>query len=332
MRLSKGLEGFLVKLRAASGARPMSVESLEGRRLLAVTAGISGNDHASEGVAYALALSASPTAPTPTIDRWEVNWGDGSTTTYSGSPSSASHVYADGINTYTIRADVFASGTVGGTYSASTYATKAITVDDVAPTRSVSGDSTAYFYETFTLTRAYSDVTADPATSWTINWGDGTTSNVSGNPNYFTHTYEPTTLASRTITGSVTNKDGTFAFTDFKVDQAELGLKGDGSTTAGESTAAYGKIRAKDDGVPERGTWTVTFTLREADRESASFGKDAAGNWIYTKTFTLNSDNNWSESVNVTRKTALATDIHVDLTCTDPAMGSATATVHFNAQ
>src|SRR5262249_56080922 len=65
-----------------------------------------------------------------------VHWGDGSSTSVTGNPSgqTATHAYADGPNTYTITVDLTdEDGTFTGAGS------KAVTVDNVAPTIALSG-------------------------------------------------------------------------------------------------------------------------------------------------------------------------------------------------
>ena len=223
MNLSRGLESFLKHLRTkqrAAGEAPGSVEALELRRMLSVHAAATGPDHKDEtdNSNYTLHLSGSADGLTPNLDHWSVNWGDGTSTSYAASSSmDVQHSYLkDGTHAYNIAATLYA---VGGTYTASTYAGKTVTIDDVAPMRSLAIQNTGDFYaqETIlTLTRTYSDVTLDPATSWFIDWGDGSDPDhngyvgetFSGNPNTFLHQFD--TGGSYDISGSVTNKDGVF--------------------------------------------------------------------------------------------------------------------------
>ncbi len=79
------------------GARLQTVVNVE---ILAPTLTIEGPGQAAEGAIYTLALSNSlPEA----VDGWTVNWGDGHIQQISGSPDSATHVYADD-GQYLIRA------------------------------------------------------------------------------------------------------------------------------------------------------------------------------------------------------------------------------------
>src|SRR5262249_5100722 len=50
---------------------------------------------------------------------------------------------------------------------------------------------------------------ADTITQWVVNWGDGATETLTGNPSSASHVY--TTSGARTISATATNEDGTFA-------------------------------------------------------------------------------------------------------------------------
>jgi len=77
---------------------------VEGTFTVTVTGGeepaINGPSTTDEGDVYTLALNSGSVA----VTGWEINWGDGNTETIDGDPSSATHVYADGDNDYTITA------------------------------------------------------------------------------------------------------------------------------------------------------------------------------------------------------------------------------------
>src|SRR5262245_65319179 len=71
-----------------------------------------------------------------TVSAYVVHWGDGTTDSFSGSPSgqTASHTYVDGPNDYTIVVDLTDED---GTFS--NAGTKTVTVDNVAPTIALTG-------------------------------------------------------------------------------------------------------------------------------------------------------------------------------------------------
>src|SRR5207302_8264837 len=74
----------------------------------------------------------------------------------------------------------------------------------------LSGAATANPKVPYTLNLSAADASADPITGWTIQWGDGTSAVVAGNPNAVTHTYA---LVHRSyiVSAQATNGEGTFA-------------------------------------------------------------------------------------------------------------------------
>ena len=84
-----------------------------------------------------------------------------------------------------------------------------ITADNVAPTLTISGNSTVNEGALYTLTLSESDPGADTITSWTINWGDSIEV-VSGNPSSAAHTYADGDN-NYTISAEATDEDGTWA-------------------------------------------------------------------------------------------------------------------------
>src|SRR5207302_280320 len=95
------------------------------------------------------------------------------------------HTYADGPNICTISATAVISGTTYGSNSL------AVTVNAINPTVSISGASSINEGSLYTLTlnSTLDTVDADPITGWKINWQDGSTQDISGNPSSVTHTY-----------------------------------------------------------------------------------------------------------------------------------------------
>src|SRR4051794_20150789 len=92
-----------------------------------------GGEEVPEGATHTLAL-ASTDPGADTITSWTINWGDGNVQSILGNPNSAIHVYADGTVNYTISAT--ATDEDGTTNAGNTVA---ITVNNVAPTLSLSG-------------------------------------------------------------------------------------------------------------------------------------------------------------------------------------------------
>ena len=135
---------------------------------------------------------------------WEV--GNGS---YGGSVAADSQVVpasflADGAASYTIKARILDDD--GGF----TDYTTIISVNNVAPTLTISGAANVNEGAIYTLNLSSSDPGTDTITSWTINWGDGTQV-VTGNPSSVTHTYADGPN-SYTISATATDEDGTFGW------------------------------------------------------------------------------------------------------------------------
>src|SRR5262249_43173228 len=88
--------------------------------------------------------------------------------------------------------------------------TVAVTVNNVAPTLTLSGASAVEQGATYTLNLSSSDPGADTISSWTITWGDGSApQTVTGNPPSVTHVY--TDGPNRyTISATATDEDGTY--------------------------------------------------------------------------------------------------------------------------
>ena len=130
---------------------------------------ISGASNVDEGSTYTLNLSSSDPGD-DTITQWDIDWGDGSPIeTVVGDPSSATHVYADGDNTYMISATATDED---GTFSSNTIS---VNVDNVEPTPLViSGASMVAEGTLYTLNlSSAADPGDDMIMEWNINWGDG---------------------------------------------------------------------------------------------------------------------------------------------------------------
>ena len=63
---------------------------------------IAGDPSVNEGAIYTLSLSAGGDPGADTVSQWVIDWGDGTTQTVTGNPSSVTHVYADGAADYMI--------------------------------------------------------------------------------------------------------------------------------------------------------------------------------------------------------------------------------------
>ena len=111
----------------------------------------------------------------------------------------------DGPSTRTVYLRVTDGGGVTNTASAT------VQVNNAPPTLTLGGANTALALLPYTLTLNAADPGADTITGWVINWGDGVSQNVAGNPSSVTHTYGITFVGARTITATATDEDGTYA-------------------------------------------------------------------------------------------------------------------------
>jgi uncharacterized delta-60 repeat protein len=163
-----------------------------------------GATSASEGATYTLQLDAGNLG-SRTIDSWEIDWGDGNVDTYTTSPTQVTHVYADD-GYYVIGAsavlddETYVAGGQSGTH--------AVYVENAAPYLSISGGTSADTNSLYTLHLSSSDPGTDTIQYWTIDWGDGNTENVEGNPSSVQHYYASS--GNYSISATATDEDGTY--------------------------------------------------------------------------------------------------------------------------
>lgn len=84
-----------------------------------------------------------------------------------------------------------------------------LTVDNVAPTLTLSGTGAATAGAVYTLNLASTDPGDDTISGWTINWGDGEIDTINGNPASVTHTYANPGFTYN-VTAAATDGDGTW--------------------------------------------------------------------------------------------------------------------------
>jgi PKD repeat protein len=167
---------------------------------VAPTLTISGTSTVNEGATYTLNLGKTDPG-TDTLTQWVINWGDGTSSTLPGTATSATKVYTDNA-TRTITATATDED---GTYSTNS---RTVTVNNVAPTLTLSGAGTVYEGSTYSLTLTAIDPGSDTLTQWVINWGDGTTTTVPGSTTTVTKVWADN--ASRTVVASATDEDGSY--------------------------------------------------------------------------------------------------------------------------
>ena len=261
----------------ASNSRTVSVANV------APTLSISGNNSVNEGSTYTLSLS-SVDPGNDTITRWTINWGNGTSQVVNGNPSSVTKVYADN-GSYTITATATDED---GTYSANS---KAITVINVAPTLTISGAGTSAEGSAYTLALAVSDPGTDTIASWTINWGDGTTQVVAGNPFSVSRIFSDD--GSYTVTATAADEDGSYSANSITVQVSNVAptLAISGSSNAAVGVAWTLELSSADPGDDTIVGWTIdwgdgTVEAIAGDPSSASHTYTAPGDYTVSATAT----------------------------------------------
>lgn len=160
---------------------------------VAPSLGANGASATTEGDAYSLLLGWSDVGA-DTVSSWLINWGDGTSSVVAGDVTAVSHTFVND-GSYTI--SVSASDE-DGSYTASPML---VNVANIAPTISLTGDSTVVRGQAASFLGSITDPGAD---SHTITWdfGDGTV--VTGGPSA-SHVYGE----SGTYTVTMTVSDGT---------------------------------------------------------------------------------------------------------------------------
>ncbi len=214
---------------------------------------ISGDNLVAEGNLFTLNLSETNSGAS-TISSWTINWGDGTVQTINGNPATATHVYTDGPNSFSIQAT---ATDANGTYESNTHL---VNVYDPVPVLNLSGSSNVAEGATYLLSLSASDTGPDAITHWTVNWGDGTIETISGNPNSASHVYADGT-SNFTISATATNAAGTHAANNLNVTvnnvNAVLNIAGNSSVPAGSQYTL--NLSSNDPGADTITGWTINW-------------------------------------------------------------------------
>ncbi len=212
---------------------------------------ISGAASVDEGATYTLSL-ASLDPGDDTIANWTINWGD-EVEVVSGNPASVDHVYADGPASYTITATATDED---GTFASNDVA---VTVDNVAPTLTISGASDVNEGSTYTLSLASFDPGDDTIMSWTIDWGDSIEI-VAGATTSVDHVYADGD-ANFTISATATDEDGTFSSNALLVTVHNVAptLTISGASDVNEGSTYTLNLASMDPGLDAIASWTINW-------------------------------------------------------------------------
>jgi 6-phosphogluconolactonase (cycloisomerase 2 family) len=162
----------------------------------------SGPPTINEGAVYTLSNMTATYKGTESVREWVIDWGDGTSSTLNGRPTSATHIYREE-GAHTIRAGVIDEN---GLHVSPKLLP--VTVIEVPPTLTLAGASTTTEGALYTLSLASSDPGYGFINQWTITWGDGTVQTVPGNPSVVTHTFQ--TPGRRTISATATDQTATY--------------------------------------------------------------------------------------------------------------------------
>jgi len=170
---------------------------------------INGPSCVAAGSNYVLTLDYDDTEGDEPLDYWVIDWGDGTVVSVPG--TSGSHVYSNPSPYFIITATAY-------NIHNEPYMTSLVTtVTSVPPTLRFTGDGQVDEGGVYRLYLFSEGLGADTITDWTIDWGDGQTTVVYGNPPFVEHIYPdgPNTF---TISASARNEDGVFTAQSFGYD------------------------------------------------------------------------------------------------------------------
>ncbi|MDB5910520.1 MAG: uncharacterized protein JWP34_4634, partial [Massilia sp.] len=169
---------------------------------VAPTVSAGANQTVNEGSTVLLQGAYSDPDPNDTFTfNWHVTANNGQTIADGNAASISFPALDDGQYTATF--------TVTDHAGAATSATTIITSNHVAPTPVISGLANANRAGTYTLNLSCPEFGIDTVTSWSINWGDGSTQTVTGSPSSVTHAYYSAGAVS--ISATATDEDGSYA-------------------------------------------------------------------------------------------------------------------------
>ncbi len=136
-----------------------------------------------------------------------------------------------------------------------------LTINNVAPTLTLSGDDSVDEGSTYTLNLSSFDPGDDTIQKWTINWGNGNIEEFIGNPASVTHTYADGDN-DYTISATATDEDGTFAAGNtlaISVNNVAPTLEIDGPASVNEGATYTLNLSSFDPGDDAITSWTINW-------------------------------------------------------------------------
>ncbi|MFT3879450.1 MAG: cadherin domain-containing protein [Gemmatales bacterium] len=235
---------------------------------------------------YTLHLSATP-AGNDAVTGWIINWGDGTgDQVITGNPDSVNHTYTFEGNYSIVAKAIDADGQYG--------ALQNVTVNNLPPHPLVSGNSVVNQGDSFTL-NLQANPQYDAILGWTINWGDGTSSNINGDAINISHTYA--SFGQYNIAASVQTNGGWFAAPATSVVINYIPLATGINPTILEDNLLTGTLSAVD-----LDSTNLTFNLVNAPAHGTVV-LHTDGSYTYTP----NADYNGSDSFTFTANDGYAT-------------------------
>ena len=139
--------------------------------------------------------------------------------------------------------------------------TAAVSISNTTPSITTSGSATSVGGSPFTLNLGVTDPGDDTVSQWIIDWGDGTTQAIAGNPASVNHTY-PSTARHYDILAAVTDEDDTHLQNDLVVtgylgDTTIRYRAPDGSNPTSLQTG-FGMVRPYDVAISPTGDYYVS--------------------------------------------------------------------------
>ena len=189
-----------------------------------------------------------------------------------------------------------------GTYRSNSLA---VTVDDVAPSLTISGAASVDEGRLYTLNLSANDAGDDEIASWTIDWGDGTVPEiVDGSPSAVTHVYADGAGA-YVVSATASDEDGTYNANTLAVAvnnvAPEVALDGDATGARGQARGFAGTFSD-----PGADTWTAVVNYGDGGGDEPlalntdgtfAFDHAYAASGTYAVTVTVTDDDGGSTQV-----------------------------------